>query len=245
GTMIGPSNRGRMTARAAAIGLALAIAAVPTLSGQSPGGEATREAEYALSIAQVADSAIHRLDFFPARFQLRAQMLFLGRADSAAVVFAALSARSMAAAVAVDDVSSDFERTLVPGDLGELHHELVGALHAARGSLDRLSRSANACAADASSLSRCQSPFAAASIALGQAYAHYLEARQRIANQIADTKTVLPAFVTASVRGARAAPPAGASEPSDDTPVAFRQEPAYVLSELDRRDHDARPGGRP
>jgi hypothetical protein len=174
-------------------------------------------------------------------------MLFLGRADSAAVVFAALSSRSMAAALDVDDGSGAFERTLVPGDLAPLHRQLVDALHAARGALDRLSRSADACAADASSLSRCQAPFTAASSALGQAYARYLDTRRRIADQITDTRTLLPAFATVPARGGRSIRPAGSSTPavSIKTPVAFRQEPSYLLSELDRRGHDARSSGRP
>jgi hypothetical protein len=237
--MIGLDNRKPTALFAVAVVAALALAAVPPLGGQSPNGDgdAKREAEYAVSIARVADSAIHRLDFFPARFQVRAQMLFLGRVDSAGPMFAALSARSLSAALDVDDVSEAFERTLVPVDLSTLHHQLVGALHAARAALDHLSRSASACAADASSVSRCQAPFTAASSAVGQAYARYLDTRRRIADQITDTKTLLPAFVTAPVRSGRAVP--------GKTPVAYRQEPAYLLSESDRRGHDARSGGRP
>ena len=214
------------------------------LSAQTPAGsgEARREAEYAMSVARVADSAIHRLDFFPARLQLRAQMLFLGRRDTAAVVFAALSARSTAAALAVDDVATAFQATPVPDDLRELHRQLLGALHAARRALDRLSRSAEACAVDQGSVSRCQAPLTSASIAMGQAYSRYLDARRRIADQVLDTKTLLPAFVTASSRsGTRDSriTPEPAPPPDDrratDSPVAFRQEPAYLLSKLDRR----------
>ena len=229
---------------AAALG-ALPLMLAGTLGAQAPNGaaESRREAEYALSVERIADSAIHRLDFFPARLQLRAQMLFLGRRDTAAVVFAALSARSTAAALAVDDVVSAFEGTPVPDDLRQLHGQLLGALRAARAALDRLSRSAEQCAVDQGSVSRCQAPLTSASIAMGKAYARYLDTRRRIAEQILDTKTLLPAFATASARSERGVPrdppdPAGGPDQRGaiGSPVAFRQEPPYLLSTSYRRD---------
>lgn len=233
-----------MTAFAAAI---IAVAAAPPLRAQASrlDGDGPREVEYAASIARVADSAIHRLDFFPTRLQLRAQMLFLGGRDSAAVVFAALSARSSAAALDVDDVSSAFERTNVPSDLRRLHAELVDALHAARGALDRLARAADACAVEPASVMRCQTPFTAASSALGRSYARYLDTRQKIAEQITDTKTRLPAFNAMPARrnspGVPAPAPSERSTPgtSHTTPVVFRQESPYLLSTSYRRDDGA------
>lgn len=154
---------------------------------------AHEEAAYAASIARVADSAIHRLDFFPARTQLRVQMLFMTR-DSANPVFSEISRRSLGAAMGVDEIASRFEGIRAPEDLRRLHADLVASLHAARTALDRLAASANACQVDVSSVQRCQSPFTAASSALGQAYKRYLDTRVKIKDQIIDTQTVLPDF---------------------------------------------------
>jgi hypothetical protein len=154
---------------------------------------AHEEAAYAVSIMHVADSAIHRLDFFPARSQLRVQMLFMTR-ESANPVFSDVGHRSLGAALVVDEIATSFEGIHAPEDLRRLHAELVSSLHAARAALDRLSASANACQVDVSSVQRCQSPFTAASSALSQAYKRYLDARVKIKEQIADTQTVLPDF---------------------------------------------------
>lgn len=157
---------------------------------------AREEAAYAMSITRVADSAIHRLDFFPARSQLRVQMLFMtasGR-DSDNPVFSDISRRSLGAAMVVDEIGSRFEGIRAPEDLRRLHADLVSSLHAARAALDRLAASANACQLDVTSVQRCQSPFTAASSALGEAYKRYLDTRVKIRDQIVDTQTVLPEF---------------------------------------------------
>lgn len=232
----------------AAMVVALAARVAPAQdAAREQSGEAVREAAYAQSIMLVADSAIHRLDFFPSRLQLRMQMLFLMPRDSTAALFAAIGARSLAEAVSVDDVSSAFERTPVPDDLHALHGQLITSLHAARGALAHLATASNACAVDATSVSRCQAPFTSASSALGKAYASYLDARRKIGAQITDTRTVLSAFTEASTR--RRAPPAPPLVPtldgSDAIPVVFLQERLYLLSELDRRADDARRLRRP
>jgi hypothetical protein len=159
----------------------------------SPVETAHEEAAYAVSIMHVADSAIHRLDFFPARSQLRVQMLFM-TSESANPVFSEIGSRSLGAALVVDEIATSFEGIRAPDDLRRLHAELVSSLHAARAALDRLAASANACQVDVSSVQRCQSPFTAASSALGQAYKRYLDTRVKIKEQIADTQTLLPDF---------------------------------------------------
>jgi len=174
------------------------FAACFAASASAQGTDAEREAAYAVSIARVADSAIRRLDFFPARAQLRVQLLFVGPRDSTAVLFAEISRRSLAAAMSVDEISSRFEQSKVPEDLGSLHGELVSSLHAARTALDHLSSSANACQVDPTSVLRCQTPFTSASSALSSAYDRYLKARGKIRDQVADTQTVLPEFIVAS-----------------------------------------------
>lgn len=166
--------------------------------------EVERETAYASSIVHVADSAIRRLDFFPARAQLRVQMLFLAPGDSAPLLFREVARRAADARDRLDDISSRFERTGVPEDLGALHHDLVGSLRSARTALDRLTASANACLVDATSVVRCQSPFTSASSAVGDAYRKYLDARAKIREQILDTQTLLPEFVVST--GGRAAP---------------------------------------
>jgi hypothetical protein len=179
------------------------------------------EAAYAASIANVADSAIHRLDFFPARAQLRVQMMFMSPSDSAVAVFYEVARRSNEAAYRVDDIASRFEATPVPDDLGALHADLVKALHAARSALDRLARSSAACQTNVTSIGRCQTPFTSASSAVAQAYKKYLTARAKIGDQIRDTHTVLPEFAVASGR-----PWSGGDRDGrlDLVPVAFRQE---------------------
>jgi hypothetical protein len=159
----------------------------------TPADAAREEAAYALSITQVADSAIHRLDFFPARAQVRVQMMFAAR-DSAGVLFFEIARRSASAALVVDDIAQRFAAMRAPGDLRGLHAELVSSLHAARAALDRLSATAAACQADPTAQLRCQTPFTSASTALGQAYRRYLDTRVKIRDQITDTQTVLPEF---------------------------------------------------
>ncbi|MEP6495909.1 MAG: hypothetical protein ABJF01_24730 [bacterium] len=163
-------------------------------SPTTPVDAAREEAAYASSITHVADSAIHRLDFFPARSQLRVQMLFMTPRDSASVLFVEIGRRSLGAAMVVDEIGSRFEGVHAPDDLRQLHAEMVSSLHAARAALDRLAASANACQFDLSSVQRCQAPFTSASSALGQAYKRYLDTRVKIRDQIVDTQTILPEF---------------------------------------------------
>jgi hypothetical protein len=180
-----------------AIALAAAIPA-GVAAGQS-GGDAQRESAYASAIAHVADSAIRRLDFFPARAQVRAQMLLLTMPrDSAGAIFYEIARRSRDAAIGVDELMSRFEGTSVPDDLHPLHRELLAALRDARGSLDRLASSSTACQVDPAATTRCQSAFTAASSNVAKSYSRYLDVRRRIADQVQDTHTVLPEFVIAA-----------------------------------------------
>jgi len=158
------------------------------------------EAEYALAVARVADRGIHHLDFFPARAQLRVQMIFLAPRDSAAAIFAEIERRSIDAGTAIDDISFRFEKTPVPDDLHVLHGALLTSLRSARAALDRLGIAASACERDPSSVSRCQTPITSASSAVAQAYSRYLDVRGRIASQVSDTRTTLPAFAVSSRR---------------------------------------------
>jgi hypothetical protein len=158
-----------------------------------------REGAYALALARTADSAIHQLDFYSTRAQLRAQMLFLSPGDTAVAVFLEIARRGAAAAQVVDETAARFDVTPVPEDLRALHAQIRATLREARDAADRLASTAHACEIDPSSVSRCQTPFTAASSAVARAYSRYLEARARIARQITDTQTILPAFVV-SVR---------------------------------------------
>lgn len=88
----------------------------------------------------------------------------------------------------------------MPDDLHALHAALLGSIRSARGALDRLGAAAAACELDTTSMSRCQSPFTAASSAVAQAYARYLDVRGRIAAQVTDTQTTLPTFVLSARR---------------------------------------------
>jgi hypothetical protein len=152
------------------------------------------EARYARVIETTADSAIHRLDFFPVRSQTRVQLLFLSPSDSVAVLFADLGRRSLGAAVAVDQMIGRVGSAIVPDDLRDLHTELMSALRAARSALDRLAAASAGCQTGVSSLQRCQSPFTSASTAVTDAYAHYLDTRVKIRDQIRDTQTDLAEF---------------------------------------------------
>jgi hypothetical protein len=175
--------------------LSAMVVAASSAAAQRTSSDAAREAAYAVSVARIADSAIHRLEFFPARAQLRAQLLFLSSNDSTTAVFAELAKHSVASAQNVDEISARFERIDVPDDLHRLHGELVESLRAARSALDRLAASSTACEFDPTAVTRCQTPFASASSALSVAYRKYLDVRQRIAAQIVDTDTRLPTFV--------------------------------------------------
>lgn len=152
------------------------------------------EAAYAATVTRVADSAIHWLDFFPVRSQVRVQMLFSVGRDSLSGMFDAIGARSALAANAVDEMMRRFGGVAAPSDLRELHADLMLALRDARVALDRLASSAGACRIDAHSVSRCQSPFASASSAVDRAYERYLATRVKIRDQVRDTETMLPDF---------------------------------------------------
>src|SRR5205823_1600193 len=95
----------------------------------------------------------------------------------------------------IAELGERFQSTKPPDDLRALNAALVQSLNAAAVALDRLSRSANACAQDMASSERCQSPFAAASTSVSRAYASYLATRNRISEQIRDSDTLLPVFV--------------------------------------------------
>jgi len=171
-----------------------ALLAASAATAQTTRDPARDEAVYARVIETVADSAIHRLDFFPARSQTRVQLLFLSADDSVAVLFAELGRRSLVAAVAVDGMIGRFGSAPVPDDLHDLHRDLMSALGAARSALDRLAAAATGCEMAVASVQRCQSPFTAASAALSEAYGRYLGARLKLREQIRDTKTELPEF---------------------------------------------------
>ncbi len=179
-------------ALAAFIG-ALASSAVDAQAPSRP-TDAEREAAYATSVAKVADSAIRRLDFFPARAQVRAQMLLLTPHDSAVAILSEITRRSRDAAQSLDEIAQHFESTSVPDDLGDLHRRLLAALRDAGTALTRLERASSACMIDPSSSTRCQGAFGSASSAVAQAYTRYLDVRAKIRDQITDTQTVLPEF---------------------------------------------------
>jgi hypothetical protein len=193
-----PRENGRGThGRRRAVTILVAASAVfgaASLGAQSAPDLVREEATYAATITRVADSAIHWLDFFPVRSQVRVQMLFSAAPDSTSALFDALSRRSAAAATLIDDMMRQFGGVATPSDLRELHADLMLALRDARAALDRLSSSAGACRLDARSVSRCQSPFASASSAVDRAYARYLATRVKIRDQVRDTETVLPDF---------------------------------------------------
>jgi len=173
---------------------ALLVASAARVGAQTPRDTVRDEATYARAIEMVADSAIHRLDFFPARSQTRVQLLFLAANDTVAVLFADLGRRSLGAAVVVDQMIGQFGAALVPEDLRGLHGDLLAALTAARSALDRLAAASAGCQMSVSSVQRCQSPFTSASTALSDAYKRYLDTRVKIREQIRDTQTELPEF---------------------------------------------------
>ncbi|MGH7615677.1 MAG: hypothetical protein ACREPM_00440 [Gemmatimonadaceae bacterium] len=182
-----------LTSRWMAAGFVVAACAAVPVVAQTPRA-VHDEGLYAKVIENVADSAIHRLDFFPARAQTRVQLLFLSAGDSISVLFADLNRRSLGAAVAVDQMIGRLGTTLVPDDLQELHAQLLSALAAARAALDRLAIASASCQMSVSSVQRCQSPFTSATSALASAYKRYVETRVKIREQIRDTQTELPEF---------------------------------------------------
>jgi hypothetical protein len=173
--------------------LAAAVGAAHAPRAQ-PDGLARAESAYARAVATLGDSAVHRLDFFPARAQLRVQLAFLDPRAASVVPFGALARLSADAAPAVADLADRLGGVAAPADLDALHASLRTALDDATAALTHLAAAATACAADAGSVARCQAPFTEASSRLARAYARYLDARRRVRDRITDTGTVLPAF---------------------------------------------------
>jgi molybdopterin-guanine dinucleotide biosynthesis protein A len=165
----------------------------------APRDTVQQERVYASAVATLADSAIHRLDFFPARAQLRVQTAFLSaQSEATSVPFAELAAIGAAAALAIDEGAQRFKAVAVPADLTALHGALVSSLSAATRAADRLAAAASACQASMMSIERCQTPFAAASSRLLESYKAYLAARSKIGSQILDTQTHLAEFKVAA-----------------------------------------------
>ena len=182
------------------VSLLAIVVAFPAVSAQVvPRDSVDDERAYATAVAAIADRAIHRLDFFPARAQLRVQTAFLSSPnDTAAVPFAQLASISATAASAIDEDTQRFAGVAVPDDLKGLHRDLMNSLRAAVAAADRLAAAAAACRASTVSIQRCQSPFTSASSKLSTAYRDYLATRAKIAAQILDTNTQLIAFKVAS-----------------------------------------------
>lgn len=151
------------------------------------------ERSYAVAVATIADSAIHRLDFFPGRAQLRIQAAFV-LPSSDQVPFDDLAARGNAATTAIGAALDRFREVRVPADLKALHRELVNALTDANRATANLTMAANACQGSMSSIDRCQVPFTSATSRLAASYNHYLGARAKIGAQIVDTDTHLAEF---------------------------------------------------
>jgi hypothetical protein len=152
------------------------------------------ERAYVAAVATVADSAIRRLDFFPARAQLRVQTAFLAPAGDASIPFDELAARGDAAAVAMDMAVERLAVTPVPGDLRQLHSKLLDALNDGVRATASLTTAARACQMSSASVERCQTPFSAASSRMAMSYKRYVDARNRIRMQVLDTDTHLGEF---------------------------------------------------
>src|SRR5581483_7849052 len=163
-----------VVAAAACLAAEAARAQEPDSARDNARDNARDEVRYARVLAQVADSAIHRLDFFPARAQTRVQMLFLAANDSMAVVFADLHRHSAGAALALDELIGRMSRATIPDDLHGLHAQLMSALGSARSALDRLTAASAGCQMGVASVQRCQSPFTSAALSLADAYRSYL-----------------------------------------------------------------------
>lgn len=152
------------------------------------------EHAYAIAVRTIADSAIHRLDFFPARAQLRVQTAFLAASPEASVPFDELAQLSAAATVAIGVAAERFAGVAVPSDLKTLHVELVKALEGATQAGEHLTMAAQACQVSMASVDRCQVPFSSASSRVADSYKRYLAARSKIRAQVLDTDTHLPEF---------------------------------------------------
>jgi hypothetical protein len=151
------------------------------------------ERAYAAAVGTIADSAIHRLDFFPARAQLRVQAAFLMPSGDQ-VPFEDLAALGTAASVAIDAAIDRLADLPVPPDLKRLNAELVNALRDATRASANLTAAAHACEMSMDSINRCQVPFSAASSRFAASYNRYLGARAKIRAQVVDTDTHLAEF---------------------------------------------------
>jgi hypothetical protein len=152
------------------------------------------ERRYVAAVGTIGDSAIRRLDFFPARAQLRVQSAFLSTSNGAQVPFEDLAARSDAAAQAIDAAVERLTDVTVPRDLESLNIELVRALRDALRASAALTQAAYACRMSIESVERCQAPFSGASARLVKAYEHYLLVRDRIREKVLDTDTHMTPF---------------------------------------------------
>jgi hypothetical protein len=151
------------------------------------------ERAYALAVGTIADSAIHRLDFFPTRAQLRIQAAFLLPSNDP-VPFDDLAGRGDAVSSAIGLALDQFTDIRVPGDLKGLNAELVNALKDATRASANLAAAAQLCQVAMASIDRCQAPFTSASSHLAASYKRYLGARAKIGAQVVDTDTRLVEF---------------------------------------------------
>jgi len=152
------------------------------------------ERAYVAAVVTIADSAIHRLDFFPARAQLRVQTAFLASSRDATIPFDDLASRGDAAAVAMDAAVDRLATAHVPGDLKELHAKLVSALEEGIRASASLTAASRGCQLSMTSIEQCQAPFTSASSRIATSYRRYVEARARIQAQVLDTDTHLGEF---------------------------------------------------
>lgn len=152
------------------------------------------ERAYAAAVATIADGAMHRLDFFPARAQLRVQTAFMAPAPDASIPFDDLATRGSAAAMEIDVAVERLAAVSVPGDLKALNTRLVNALKDATRASSSLTAAAHACQQSMTSVDHCQVPFSSASSRVAESYKHYIEARAKIRAQVLDTDTHLEDF---------------------------------------------------
>ncbi|HEY4307524.1 MAG TPA: hypothetical protein VGM82_23825 [Gemmatimonadaceae bacterium] len=186
-------STGRRWSIAAAAMLGVSgVATLVRLPHEFPDNTAEERA-YAVAIGEIADSAIHRLDFFPSRAQLRIQAAFMLPSDDP-VPFDALASRGNAASAAIGLAVDRFTDVRVPDDLRKLNAELVNALKDANNASANLTAAAHVCETMMTSINRCQAPFTSASSRLAASYNRYLGARAKIGAQIVDTDTHLADF---------------------------------------------------
>jgi hypothetical protein len=184
--------------RASALVVGAALLAPIRVRAQEASDSLARvEGEYAVRLAAIGDAAIHRLDFFPAKAQLRLQMALADPRSLAGVPFRALADRASRAATALQDDADHFETVTPSEDLAPLHRALIDVLRNAGDAAAHLANAAAACEADRASDVHCATPIAAASSELARTYRRYIDVRRRIADQVTDTGTRLIAFTPA------------------------------------------------